>query len=118
MVKLDAERDPRIIPFGVTIRTAALDELPQLVNVLRGEMSFVGPRPCIPYEYDEYDNWHRMRTESYPGLTGLWQVSGKNRTTFTEMMRYDISYAHHISLWLDLSITLRTVFAIAAQFRA
>ena len=116
MVKLDARRDPRIIPFGQTIRKAGLDELAQLINVLRGEMSFIGPRPCIPYEYDEYDHWHRMRTESHPGLTGLWQVSGKNTTTFTQMMRYDIAYARNLSLWLDLSIVLRTVPAIVKQF--
>ncbi len=116
MVKLDAGRDPRIIPFGQTIRKACLDELAQLINVLKGEMSFIGPRPCIPYEYDEYDHWHRMRTESHPGLTGLWQVSGKNTTTFTEMMRYDIAYARNLSFWLDLSIVFRTVPAIVKQF--
>lgn len=116
MVKLDARRDPRILPFGLTIRKAGLDELAQLINILKGEMSFIGPRPCIPYEYDEYDHWHRMRTESHPGLTGLWQVSGKNTTTFTEMMRYDISYAQRLSPWLDLSIVVRTVPAIVKQF--
>ena len=116
MVKLDARDDPRIIPFGQTIRLAGLDELAQLINVLKGEMSFIGPRPCIPYEYDEYDQWHRMRTESHPGLTGLWQVSGKNTTTFTQMMRYDISYVRNLSLWLDLSIASRTIPAIVKQF--
>jgi lipopolysaccharide/colanic/teichoic acid biosynthesis glycosyltransferase len=117
MVKLEAGRDNRIIPFGKTIRLSGLDELPQLINVLRGDMSFVGPRPCIPYEYNEFDPWHRMRTEALPGLTGLWQVSGKNKTTFTEMIRYDIAYARRASLWLDVWIVLRTVPALAAQFR-
>ena len=92
MVKLDASDDSRIIPFGRLLRIAGLDELPQLINVLRGEMSLVGPRPCIAYEAQEYLSWHRQRFDAVPGLTGLWQVSGKNKTTFTEMMRLDIAY--------------------------
>jgi len=115
MMKLESGRDPRIIPFGKTLRLMGLDELPQLINVLRGDMSLVGPRPCIPYEYDEFDPWHRMRTEMPPGLTGLWQVSGKNKTTFTEMIRYDIAYGRNLSVWRDVSIVLRTVPAIAGQ---
>ncbi len=115
MTKLDEKQDPRIIPFGRFLRISGLDELPQLFNVLRGEMSMVGPRPCIPYEYDEYDPWHRLRTEMRPGLTGLWQVSGKNRTTFTEMIRLDITYARRLSLWQDLLIVLRTVPMLAGQ---
>lgn len=107
MEKLDAV-DPRIIPCGRLIRSSGLDELPQLINVLRGEMSVVGPRPCTPYEYERYEPWHKERLEALPGLTGLWQVSGKNKTTFNEMVRLDVYYAKHLSLGLDLKIILRT----------
>ena len=82
MTKLDAQNDPRLVPFGSLLRVTGLDELPQFINVLRGEMSLVGPRPCIPYEYEHYKPWQRRRFDAVPGLTGLWQVSGKNRTTF------------------------------------
>ncbi len=112
--KLD-HKDDRIIPFGVLMRKTGLDELPQLFNVVRGEMSLIGPRPCIPYEAREYRNWQHRRFDSVPGLTGLWQVSGKNRTTFNEMMRYDISYAHKKSLWLDVKILFKTLPAIITQ---
>src|SRR4029079_7486408 len=78
MTKLDQGKDSRLIPFGKFLRAAGLDELPQLFNVLRGEMSFIGPRPCIRYEYDQYERWHKRRFDTLPGLTGLWQVSGKN----------------------------------------
>jgi len=115
MTKLDLQADSRIIPFGKLLRQAAVDELPQLINVLRGEMSLVGPRPCIPYEYNRYHLWHRTRVEAMPGLTGLWQVNGKNRTTFKEMMRFDIAYAKRISFWLDAQIMFRTVPAIISQ---
>ena len=115
MVKLDARGDSRIIPFGVLIRSAGLDELPQLINVLRGEMSLVGPRPCLPYEFEKYLPWQRERFNTLPGLTGLWQVSGKNRTTFSEMMHLDINYVRRKSLWLDLMIILKTVPAVMIQ---
>ena len=108
MQKLDARKDPRLIPLGRVIRAGGLDELPQLLNVLRGEMSLVGPRPCLPYEYEMYEPWQRRRFEAVPGLTGLWQVSGKNRTTFDEMIRLDIDYAEHLSLWLDVKILAKT----------
>jgi lipopolysaccharide/colanic/teichoic acid biosynthesis glycosyltransferase len=108
MNKLD-ETDPQIIPFGRLIRSSGFDELPQLFNVLRGEMSLVGPRPCIPYEAENYETWHCQRFDAVPGLTGLWQVSGKNNTTFAEMIRFDISYAKNKSLWLDLKILLKTL---------
>jgi lipopolysaccharide/colanic/teichoic acid biosynthesis glycosyltransferase len=111
MKKLD-ETDPQIISFGRFIRSSGFDELPQLFNVLRGEMSLVGPRPCIPYEAENYETWHCRRFEAVPGLTGLWQVSGKNDTTFAEMIRFDISYAKNKSLWLDLKILLKTLPAI------
>jgi exopolysaccharide production protein ExoY len=114
MVKLDA-RDPRIIPGGLLLRASGLDELPQLINVLRGEMSLVGPRPCLPYEFAHYLPWQRERCNAAPGLTGLWQVSGKNRTTFTEMIRLDIEYGRRRSLWLDLVIIARTIPALVLQ---
>ena len=117
MTKLDARGDARLIPFGRMLRAAGLDELPQLVNVLRGEMSIVGPRPCLPSEYNRYLPWQRERFHTRPGLTGLWQVSGKNRTTFNEMVTFDIQYTQMQSLWLDLKIILKTVPAIIAEVR-
>jgi len=92
MDKLDGENDPRIIPFGKFLRQSCLDELPQLINVLRGDMSLVGPRPCLAYEAQEYNLWHTKRFDIKPGMTGSWQVNGKNRTTFKEMIRLDINY--------------------------
>jgi lipopolysaccharide/colanic/teichoic acid biosynthesis glycosyltransferase len=115
MTKLDSKRDPRLIPFGAALRATGLDELPQLLNVLRGEMSIVGPRPCLPYEYELYEPWHRRRFDAVPGLTGLWQVSGKNRTTFTQMVRLDIEYSERASLWLDLKIISLTLPALLRQ---
>jgi exopolysaccharide production protein ExoY len=115
MTKLDARSDPRLIPLGAALRATGLDELPQIINVLRGEMSIVGPRPCIPYEYELYEPWHRRRFEAVPGLTGLWQVSGKNRTTFDQMVLLDIEYARRSSLWLDLGIILKTLPALCGQ---
>lgn len=107
--KLDDRGDPRIIPGGRILRRACLDELPQLVNVLRGEMSLVGPRPCLAYEAREFLRWHTHRFDIVPGLTGLWQVSGKNKLTFSQMIRLDIFYAEHMSLWQDLRIILLTI---------
>jgi len=115
MVKLDAHRDPRLAPLGAVLRATGLDELPQLLNVLRGEMSIVGPRPCLPYEYELYGDWERRRFDAAPGLTGLWQVSGKNRTTFKQMISLDIEYAERQTLWLDLSIMLKTFPALWSQ---
>jgi lipopolysaccharide/colanic/teichoic acid biosynthesis glycosyltransferase len=116
MIKLDARRDPRMIPLGSLLRVSGLDELPQLINVVRGEMSLVGPRPCIPYECEAYEPWHWQRFDAVPGLTGLWQVSGKNRTTFDEMVRLDIEYSQRLSLWLDLKIVLKTIPALWGQY--
>jgi exopolysaccharide production protein ExoY len=116
MIKLDARRDPRMIPFGSVLRVTGLDELPQLINVLRGEMSMVGPRPCIRYECEAYEPWHWQRFDAVPGLTGLWQVSGKNRTTFDQMVKLDIEYGQRLSLWLDLQILFKTVPALWGQY--
>lgn len=115
MTKLDSAGDPRIIPGGRIIRAMGLDELPQLFNVLRGEMSLVGPRPCTPHEFKNYKGWQRERVNTPPGLTGYWQVNGKNKTTFTEMIEMDILYTKSMSLWLDLAIMLRTPLALMAQ---
>lgn len=117
MMKMDSRGDPRIIPFGWLLRASGLDELPQLINVLRGEMSLVGPRPCLPYEYDNYLPWQKERFGTVPGLTGLWQVSGKNRTTFMEMIRLDIKYARSKTLGWDLKIILMTIPALIIQMR-
>jgi lipopolysaccharide/colanic/teichoic acid biosynthesis glycosyltransferase len=115
MQKLDARGDSRLIPGGWLLRASGLDELPQLLNVLRGEMSLVGPRPCIPYEYDQYTPAQRERFTATPGLTGLWQVSGKNRTTFEEMVSFDIEYARRQSILLDLWIIGMTIPALVTQ---
>lgn len=102
--------DPRITPFGRFLRKTSLDELPQLFNVLKGEMSLVGPRPPIPYEVNDYKNWHYRRVLGVkPGITGLWQVSGRSRTTFDEMVRLDIQYAENWSLTMDVRILLKTI---------
>jgi lipopolysaccharide/colanic/teichoic acid biosynthesis glycosyltransferase len=117
MTKLDVKKDPRVIPLGRLLRAAGIDELPQLLNVLRGEMSFIGPRPCIEYEFVRYQRWQKRRCDARPGLTGLWQVSGKNRTTFNEMMRMDISYARGKSFWKDLKIFFRTFPAVVHEVK-
>ncbi len=114
MTKLDSG-DPRIIAGGKILRATGLDELPQLINVLRGEMSLVGPRPCTPHEFRIYKSWQRERVNGLPGLTGYWQVNGKNRTTFSEMIDMDIYYVRNLTIWLDLEVILRTVPAIIAQ---
>jgi exopolysaccharide biosynthesis polyprenyl glycosylphosphotransferase len=105
--------DPRITPFGYFLRRSSLDELPQLINVLKGEMSLVGPRPPIPYEVEKYENWHFRRVlEVKPGITGLWQVEGRSSTTFNEMVRLDIAYVNNFSLWLDLKILFKTIWVV------
>ncbi|MEP6636087.1 MAG: sugar transferase [Acidobacteriota bacterium] len=104
--------DPRITRVGRWLRRASLDEVPQLFNVLRGEMSVVGPRPPIPYEVEAYELWHRKRLDMKPGLTGLWQVSGRNRMPFADMVRLDLFYIENWSLLLDMKIILRTALVI------
>jgi lipopolysaccharide/colanic/teichoic acid biosynthesis glycosyltransferase len=106
-------QDPRVTRVGRVLRKTSADELPQLLNVLKGEMSLVGPRPPIPYEVDAYDIWHRRRLlEVKPGITGLWQVKGRSRLGFDDMVRLDLKYAATWSLWLDLKILLQTPQAV------
>ncbi len=105
--------DTRITPIGQILRRTSLDELPQLWNVLIGDMSLVGPRPPLPYELQQYKPWHRGRVlEAKPGMTGLWQVVGRSRTTFDEMVRLDLRYARTMSLWFDIKILLATPAAM------
>ena len=107
------KNDPRVTPLGRFLRKSSLDELPQLINVLKGEMSLVGPRPPIPYEFEKYSVWHRRRIlEVKPGITGEWQVNGRSRTTFDEMVRMDLRYIQNQSIWLDLKILLKTPLAV------
>ncbi len=103
------ENDPRITTIGTWLRKHSLDELPQLWNVLRGDMSLVGPRPCLPYEFEQYSEWHKERFVVRPGMTGLWQVSGRSSVSFNDMVILDLYYIHNISLWLDAAIVLRTI---------
>jgi lipopolysaccharide/colanic/teichoic acid biosynthesis glycosyltransferase len=105
--------DPRITPIGHLLRRTSLDELPQFFNVLKGDMSLVGPRPPIPYEVSRYQLWHKRRFLSVrPGLTGLWQVTGRSRTTFDEMVRLDLQYSKSWSVWMDIKILLQTPLAV------
>jgi lipopolysaccharide/colanic/teichoic acid biosynthesis glycosyltransferase len=117
MVKMDTKGDPRVIKFGGILRSSGLDELPQLINVFRGEMSLVGPRPCTPFEYEQFQPWHKQRFRALPGLTGLWQVSGKNKTAFGEMIKLDIRYANECSLWLDIKIMFLTFPVLLGQIK-
>jgi exopolysaccharide biosynthesis polyprenyl glycosylphosphotransferase len=110
-----ARRDPRVTPVGRVLRAFSLDELPQLVNILRGDMSFVGPRPPIPEEVARYERWQRRRLSMKPGLTGLWQVSGRNEVDFETWMRMDLDYIDRWSLWLDLRIILRTIPSVLSR---
>jgi lipopolysaccharide/colanic/teichoic acid biosynthesis glycosyltransferase len=107
------QKDPRVTSIGRFIRKTSLDELPQFLNVLRGEMSLVGPRPPIAYEFRAYDLWHRRRVlEIKPGITGLWQVEGRSRTRFDDMVRLDLKYARGWSIWLDVKILVQTPSAV------
>ena len=111
------KNDPRIIKFGNILRASGIDELPQLFNVLLGQMSLIGPRPPIPYEVANYPQWYMNRFDVTPGLTGLWQISGKNQLGFNQMIRLDIQYAMQRSFWLDLKILLLTPYAIYVQIK-
>jgi lipopolysaccharide/colanic/teichoic acid biosynthesis glycosyltransferase len=108
-------KDTRVTTIGEIIRKTSLDELPQFFNVLKGEMSLVGPRPPIPYELEKYDSWHRRRVlEVKPGITGLWQVSGRSSISFDEMVRLDLQYATSWSLWQDIKILAKTPWVMVA----
>lgn len=115
MTKLDTYGDRRLAPFGRIMRASGLDELPQIFNVLSGEMSLVGPRPCTPNEFAHYEPWQRERVNGLPGLTGYWQVNGKNKTTFNEMILMDLFYLKNLSVLLDLKIMLKTCTVITGQ---
>jgi lipopolysaccharide/colanic/teichoic acid biosynthesis glycosyltransferase len=105
--------DPRVTRVGRILRKTSLDELPQFFNVLSGKMSLVGPRPPLAYECQEYDIWHRRRVlEVKPGITGLWQVKGRSRVRFDEMVRLDLQYVNTWSLWLDIRILIKTPVAV------
>ncbi len=107
--------DPRVTSVGRIIRKLSLDELPQLINVLKGEMSLVGPRPCLTYEYDVYQDWHKKRTVVRPGITGLWQVTGRSEVTFEDMILLDLYYIYNRNLLLDLQILYETVFVVLGK---
>jgi undecaprenyl-phosphate galactose phosphotransferase len=109
---LKLTNDPRVTTVGRILRKTSLDELPQLINVLKGEMSLVGPRPCLPYEYEIYKDWHKKRTAVRPGITGLWQVLGRSEVSFEDMILLDLYYIYNRSMDLDLSILLETIFVV------
>ncbi len=115
MTKLDASGDSRLIPGGKWLRAMGVDELPQLINVLRGEMSLVGPRPCTTFEFERYTVPQRKRANALPGLTGLWQVNGKNRTSFRRMIALDVLYTRRASFWFDLGIMAKTLPVLVLQ---
>jgi lipopolysaccharide/colanic/teichoic acid biosynthesis glycosyltransferase len=102
-------RDPRVTAIGQFLRRTSLDELPQLFNVLRGEMSLVGPRPPVVYELEHYQDWHKQRLAAHPGITGLWQVSGRSSVPFDEMVLLDLYYIEHRSTLMDLRIMAKTL---------
>jgi lipopolysaccharide/colanic/teichoic acid biosynthesis glycosyltransferase len=111
--------DPRITPVGRFIRKTSIDELPQLFNVLKGEMSLVGPRPPLLYEAEKYQSWHLRRIlRVRPGITGLWQVEGRSSTSFDDMVRLDLRYILSQSIWQDLKILLMTVKAVLTRHGA
>ena len=110
--------DPRVTRAGRWLRRTSLDELPQLFNVLVGDMSLVGPRPAVPSEVAQYADWQRARLEAFPGITGLWQVSGRSHLSFEEMVRLDIEYVERRSFLLDMAILLRTVPVVLTRHGA
>jgi exopolysaccharide biosynthesis polyprenyl glycosylphosphotransferase len=112
MIIYKLTRDPRITTVGRLLRQFSIDELPQIFNVLKGDMSMVGPRPPLSYEVSLYRNWHLRRLDVMPGITGLWQVSGRNLLTFEEMVRLDLQYIENWSVWLEIKILLKTVWVV------
>jgi lipopolysaccharide/colanic/teichoic acid biosynthesis glycosyltransferase len=117
LVKLDAKGDKRLIPFGRILRACCVDELPQLINVALGDMSLVGPRPCMGYEYSQFTSRQLHRFNSAPGMTGLWQMNRRSDTNFSQMMQMDLEYVNNRSLWLDMKILSLTVPSVIAQVR-
>jgi undecaprenyl-phosphate galactose phosphotransferase len=109
---LKITNDPRVTKVGKILRRSSLDELPQLINVLKGEMSLVGPRPCLPYEYEIYKDWHKKRTNVRPGITGIWQVSARSEVSFEDMILLDLYYIYNHSIELDLGILFETIFVM------
>ena len=107
-------RDPRVTPVGRILRRFSLDEVPQVLNVLRGEMSLVGPRPLPLRDYERLDDWHRKRYLVLPGMTGLWQISGRSNLGFDDLVRLDFYYLENWSVWLDISILVKTLPAVLA----
>ena len=101
--------DSRVTWIGKIIRKTSLDELPQLINVLKGDMSLVGPRPCLPYEYENYDDWQKRRVSVIPGCTGVWQVLGRSQVSFKDSVVLDLYYINNMSPWLDLQLILQTI---------
>jgi lipopolysaccharide/colanic/teichoic acid biosynthesis glycosyltransferase len=117
MIKLDTKGDKRLIPFGRILRACCLDELAQLINVALGDMSLVGPRPCMEYEYSQLKSWQLHRFDSAPGMTGLWQMKRRSDTNFGQMMQMDLEYVTQRSLWLDVKILSLTIPSVIAQVR-
>lgn len=115
MTKIDDRGDNRLIFGGKFLRSTGLDELPQLINIFKGEMSIVGPRPCIPYEFDQFEEKHKNRFNVLPGITGLWQVNGKNKTTFQRMIELDVEYSKNVNILTDIKILIKTIPVILYQ---
>jgi lipopolysaccharide/colanic/teichoic acid biosynthesis glycosyltransferase len=107
--------DPRVTRFGRVLRRLSLDEIPQIANVLRGEMSLVGPRPLPLRDYQQLEDWHRARYAVLPGMTGLWQISGRSGLTFDDLVRLDFTYIENWSIWLDISIIAKTIPAVLTR---
>jgi lipopolysaccharide/colanic/teichoic acid biosynthesis glycosyltransferase len=112
---LKVTEDPRITRVGHLLRKTSMDELPQLLNVLKGEMSLVGPRPCLPYEFEIYKDWHKKRLSVRPGITGLWQVAGRSAVAFEDMVLLDLYYVYNRNFSLDMNVIYETVFAVLAK---
>jgi exopolysaccharide biosynthesis polyprenyl glycosylphosphotransferase len=112
---LKITNDPRITWVGGLLRKYSLDELPQLINVLLGQMSLIGPRPCLPYEFDVYQDWYKKRAAIRPGITGLWQVAGRSEVAFEEMILLDLYYLYNRSLWMDIMLVIETVFVVLTK---
>jgi lipopolysaccharide/colanic/teichoic acid biosynthesis glycosyltransferase len=113
--RVGVSRDPRVTPLGHFIRSTSIDELPQLFNVLRGDMSLVGPRPPIPYEVGLYESWHLGRLDTLPGITGIWQVHGRSRVSFEEMVQMDLDYIQQQSFWYDIKLLVLTIPAVVSR---